>query len=112
MKSYGSKVRRIEPKPRRVLNNEVDYIIIGIFIGMMIGYFIGLVTPNIMLSLYGFKTMYTEISRERLLSRGYCCSCGCKNCPYIPRHRGTKYTNRTEYILSQLLIILRRVFRR
>ena len=54
MKSYGSKVRRIEPKPRRVLNNEVDYIIIGIFIGMMIGYFIGVGTPNIRLSLYGF----------------------------------------------------------
>jgi len=56
MKSYGSKVRRIEPKPRKVLNDEekINYIIIGIFIGMMIGYFIGLVTPNIMLSLYGF----------------------------------------------------------
>ena len=49
MKSYGSKVRRIEPKPRKVLNDEekINNIIIGIFIGMMIGYFIGLITPSI-----------------------------------------------------------------
>ena len=23
-----------------------------------------------------------------LLSRGYCCGNGCRNCPYIPRHGG------------------------
>jgi hypothetical protein len=23
-----------------------------------------------------------------LLSRGYCCGNGCRNCPYVPRHGG------------------------
>ena len=30
--------------------------------------------------------MYTEISREKLLKRGYCCGLKCKNCPYDPCH--------------------------
>jgi hypothetical protein len=25
---------------------------------------------------------YEALSREVLLKRGYCCGCGCKNCPY------------------------------
>jgi hypothetical protein len=25
-----------------------------------------------------------------LLSRGYCCGNGCRNCPYIPRHGGVE----------------------
>ena len=30
--------------------------------------------------------MYTEISREKLLERGFCCGLKCKNCPYAPCH--------------------------
>lgn len=31
------------------------------------------------------------MSREELLKKGECCGCGCKNCPYTPRHiRGVK----------------------
>ena len=31
------------------------------------------------------------LSREYLVSRGYCCGSGCKNCPYDPPHeKGTK----------------------
>lgn len=26
------------------------------------------------------------LTREFLLSRGYCCGLGCANCPYIPKH--------------------------
>jgi hypothetical protein len=28
------------------------------------------------------------LSRAFLISRGYCCGNGCRNCPYIPRHGG------------------------
>lgn len=28
------------------------------------------------------------LSRQFLLSRGYCCGNGCRNCPYVPRHGG------------------------
>ncbi|GAC1462384.1 MAG: hypothetical protein PVSMB7_02420 [Chloroflexota bacterium] len=28
------------------------------------------------------------LTRTYLLSRGYCCGNGCRNCPYIPRHAG------------------------
>lgn len=30
--------------------------------------------------------MYTELSREKLLKRGFCCGLKCKNCPYDPCH--------------------------
>ncbi len=30
--------------------------------------------------------MYTELSREKLLKRGFCCGLKCKNCPYHPCH--------------------------
>ena len=31
------------------------------------------------------------LSREYLLSRGYCCGFGCLNCPYNPKHtKGSK----------------------
>jgi len=25
------------------------------------------------------------LSKEFLLSRGFCCNCGCENCPYTPK---------------------------
>lgn len=28
----------------------------------------------------------TIMTREFLSSRGSCCGCGCKECPYYPRH--------------------------
>jgi len=31
--------------------------------------------------------MTTPLSKEYLLSRGSCCGSGCKNCPYIPKHK-------------------------
>ena len=35
-------------------DDKISYILIGIFIGMMVGYFIGLITPDIHMALYGF----------------------------------------------------------
>lgn len=28
------------------------------------------------------------LTARYLLSRGYCCANGCRNCPYVPRHGG------------------------
>ena len=39
---------------REVIRDGHHYIIIGICIGIMIGYFIGLITPDLELMLYGF----------------------------------------------------------
>ena len=30
--------------------------------------------------------MHTELSKEKLLKRGFCCGLKCKNCPYDPCH--------------------------
>lgn len=30
--------------------------------------------------------MHTELSRDKLLKRGFCCGLKCKNCPYVPCH--------------------------
>ena len=30
--------------------------------------------------------MSKPLSKKYLLSRGYCCGSGCKNCPYVPKH--------------------------
>jgi len=40
----------------RNLSNEekISYILIGMGLGIMIGYFIGLITPDLELMLYGF----------------------------------------------------------
>lgn len=36
------------------------------------------------------------ISREFLIKQGRCCGCGCKNCPYTPKHvRGAVRVERT-----------------
>ncbi len=32
----------------------------------------------------------TPLTREFLLSRGKCCSMGCRACPYFPRASGSK----------------------
>jgi hypothetical protein len=41
------------------------------------------------------------LTREFLLSRGYCCGLGCANCPYIPKYtKGsieTKETNENKH---------------
>jgi hypothetical protein len=38
--------------------------------------------------------MTKPLSKDFLLSRGYCCGCRCQNCPYIPKHKKhTKETN-------------------
>ena len=56
MRTYGKKVYigNRKPKMREVLREEQEYIIIGICIGIMIGYFMGLITPDLKLMLYGF----------------------------------------------------------
>ena len=30
--------------------------------------------------------MHTELSKDKLLKRGFCCGLKCKNCPYDPCH--------------------------
>jgi hypothetical protein len=40
------------------------------------------------------------LSREYLLSRGYCCGFGCLNCPYNPKHtKGSKEQSKDNNVI-------------
>ena len=51
--------------------------------------------------------MNTTMSKEKLLSRGYCCGLGCKNCPYDPPHtEGVKKKSKKGLTFSFICRIL------
>lgn len=39
--------------------------------------------------------MYKPLSREFLLSRGYCCNNKCKNCPYKDKNKEKEIKNKS-----------------
>jgi len=40
--------------------------------------------------------MTTPLSREFLLARGFCCNCGCVNCPYAETNEIPRRSSRSQ----------------
>lgn len=41
------------------------------------------------------------LTASYLLSRGYCCGNGCRNCPYEPRHGGLEAVPRADLVTDE-----------